>query len=265
MKCAICLRGAISKITHRFMHPGELYNPGTYINYRAVYNSIIKHIVNANPDIEFDFFIQCWNTDLELDLIELYKPKATLFEDNNIYRDEILLSLQKTGRPIQDFGTTSQLLALSKSITLLKEYVDKNNIDNNVMYDYVICYRPDVLIWKDMDLKTYEHDKIYVNAHPNAVGDFHFVMNLENAYEFSKIYNTSFYNNVVTNSYLHGKIKLYIEHFMHKTLYIDNISPGANQEVLRKLKKAIIEQGHTIEFFYQYGLTKNEIDTYVLS
>lgn len=261
MKCAICLRGAISKITHRFMHPGELYNPGTYVNYKAVYNSIMKHIVEANPGIEFDFFIQCWNTDLELELKELYKPKAVLFEDNNIYRDEILISLQKTGRPIQDFGTTSQLLALSKSIVLLKNYAEQNNIS----YDYVICYRPDVLLWKDMDLKTYDNDKVYVNAHPNAVGDFHFVMNLENAYEFSKLYETSFYNNVVTNSYLHGKIKLYVEHFMGKTLYIDNIVPGADQEVLRKLKKAIIEKGHNIENFFQYGLIKDEINTYTLS
>lgn len=260
MKCAICLRGAVSKITHRFMHPGELYNPGTYVNYVAVYNSIMKHIVEANPTIQFDFFIQCWNIDLEPNLVELYKPKAVLFEDNNIYRDEILISLQKTNRPINDFGTTSQLLALSKSIKLLKDYVELNNST----YDYVICYRPDVLIWKNMDLGTYLNDKIYVNAHPNAVGDFHFVMNLQNAYEFGKIYESTFYNNPVTNSYLHGKIKLYVQHFMNKVLEIDNISPGSHQEVLRKLKKAIVDRGFNIEYFYSYGLTKEEIDTYTL-
>jgi hypothetical protein len=261
MKCAICLRGAISKVTHRFMHPGELYNPGEYVNYIAVYNSIVKHIVNANPDVQFDFFIQCWNVDLEEDLVKLYNPKGTLFEDNNIYRDEILLSLQKTNRPIQDFGTTSQLLAISKSIKLLKDYTEVNNCT----YNYVICYRPDVLLWKDMDLTTYDHNKIYVNAHPNAVGDFHFVMNLENAYEFSKIYDTTFYNNPVTNSYLHGKIKLYVQLFMHKELCIDGIVPGKDQEVLRKLKKAIIEKGHKMDFFYEYGLTEGEIEMYTLS
>jgi hypothetical protein len=256
MKCAICLRGAISKITHRFMHPNELYNPGQYINYKAVYDSIIKHIINANPTIKFDFYIQCWNLDLKEELIKLYSPKNILFEDNTIYRDEIILSLQKTKRPINDFGTTSQLLAISKSIKLLQ--------DTGEFYDYVICFRPDVLLYKDMILDTYDNDKIYVNAHPNAVGDFHFVMNLKNAYEFSKIYDTTSYNNVVTDSYLHGKIKLYVEQFMKQTLHIDEIRPGKDEEVLRKLKRAINGHNLNIEDFYKYGLTKDEIDTYTL-
>lgn len=260
MKCAICLRGAVSKITHRFTNPGELYNPGKYINYEAVHKSIMQHIVNANPDVNFDFFIQCWNTDLEENLVKLYSPKAILFEDNNKYRDDILLSLQTTNRPLHDFGTTSQLLALSKSISLLKDYSDTNA----TFYDYVICYRPDVMLWKDMNLKLYENDKIYVNAHPNAVGDFHFVMNLSNAYKFGKIYETTFYRNVVTDSYLHGKIKLYVTHFMNNTLHIDNIIPGKDQEVLRKLKNAI--QCHKLDItkFYEYGLSHDEINSYTL-
>lgn len=255
-KCAICLRGAISKVTHRFMFPNQLYNDGPYVNYVAVYNSVMKHIINANSNIQFDFYIQCWNLDLKDKLCELYKPKGILFEDNNIYRDEIILSLQKTDRPINDFGTTSQLLAISKSIKLATE--------SNENYDYVICYRPDVLLWKDMILSSYEHDKIYVNAHPNAVGDFHFVMNMENAIKFSKIYETTFNKNVVTNSYLHGKIKLYVEHFMGQNLLIDNIRPGQDQEVLRKLNRAIINNNLDKEFFYQYGLTKDEIESYVV-
>jgi hypothetical protein len=255
-KCAICLRGAISKVTHKFMFPGQLYNDGPYVNYVAVYNSIMKHIINANPNIQFDFYIQCWNLDLKDKLCELYKPKGTLFEDNNIYRDEIILSLQKTDRPINDFGTTSQLLAISKSMKLA--------IDSNEKYDYVICYRPDILLWKNMDLSLYDNDKIYVNAMSEAKGDFHFVMNMDNAIKFSKIYETSFNKNVVTNSYLHGKIKLYVEHFMGQTLLIDNIRPGHDQEVLRKLNRAIINNRLDKELFYSYGLSKDEIESYMV-
>jgi hypothetical protein len=253
-KCAICLRGAISKVTHKFMYPNGLYDNGAYVNFMAVYNSIMKHIINANPDIEFDFYIQCWNLDLKDKLIDMYKPKGVLFEDNNIYRDEILMSLQKTGRPISDFGTTSQLLAISKSIKLA--------LNTDIKYDYILCYRPDVLLWKDMKLNEYDNDKIYVNAMNNAVGDFHFVMNSVNAQEFCKIYETTFYNNVVTNSYLHGKIKLYVENFMNKTLLIDNIKPGQDQEVLRKLNRAITNNNLDIKNFYQYGLTNEEICSY---
>jgi hypothetical protein len=261
MKCAICLRGAISKVNNRFIYPGTLYNSSPYVNYKAVHNSIKTHIINANPTIHFDFFIQSWNVDLKDELIELYKPIATSFEDNNKYKDEIEHSLMMTNRPIHEFGGTSQLLAFDKSIQLLKNYVEESKTN----YDYVLLYRPDVMLWKDMDFSNYDIHNIYVNAHPNSGGDFHFVMNLMNAFEFRKIYETTKYNNVVTHTYLHGKIKMYVEQFMKQKLFMDNIVPGKDQEVLRKIKKMTIDLHNVdINIFYKYGLTYEQILTYTL-
>ncbi len=261
MKVAICLRGAVSKITQRFLYPGSLYDPGNYINYHAVHKSILKHIILPNKNATFDFFIQCWNIDLEKELVELYKPKSWLFEDNNIYKNEITHNLNATNKSLNEFGATSQLLAISKTINIMNDYVDKNNI----FYDYVIIYRPDVLLWKDIDLDSYDNNKIYVNAHPGSGGDFHFIMNLSNSYEFSKIYGTTKSNNIVTDTSLHGKIRAFVEHYMNKILHMDNIIPGIHQEVLRKLKIMSIDLHKVqIEQFYQYGLTHDEIQTYIV-
>lgn len=260
MKCVICLRGAMSKIGNKFIYPGSLYSDSPYVNYKAVHNSIMKHIVNANPDVQFDFIIQSWNIDLENDLVKLYEPIAISFEDNNIYKEEIIACLHATNISIQNFGSNSQLLAFSKSIQLLKNYVDSNN----VYYDYVILYRPDVLLWKNINLNNYDKNKIYVNAMPNGGGDFHFIMNMANSFVFSNIYETTKYNNIVTNTYIHGKIKMYILHFMGKELFLDDIVPGKDQEVLRKLNIMIKNTNINKEIFYEYGLTNEEIETYIV-
>lgn len=261
MKCAICLRGAIAKIGSRFTLPGQLYDESPYVNYNATYNSIMEHIVNANPSMQFDFFIQSWNLDLQDELTILYQPKATLFEDNNTYKGQIVEALNRTNTPLSNYGSNSQLLAVNLVVNLLKDYVDKNN----VFYDYVILYRPDVLLWKDMDLTTYDNNEIYANAHLGCLGDFHFVMNLKNCYEFGKIYHSTFYENNVTNATIHYKFKTYVEQFMGKTMREDSIVPGHNQEVLRKLKiMSINKHLLDINMFYKYGLTNDEIDTYVV-
>ena len=36
----------------------------------------MKHIVQINPNYEFDFFIQSWNCDLKEDLIKLINQKT---------------------------------------------------------------------------------------------------------------------------------------------------------------------------------------------
>ena len=89
-KVAICLSGAMSKLGDRFLTPTALYSSNPYIDFSICFKSIKKHIVNANSDYTFDFFIHSWNEDLQYDLQSLYLPKKALFEDQNSYKEEIL-------------------------------------------------------------------------------------------------------------------------------------------------------------------------------
>jgi len=242
-KVALCMRGAVGKHTGDFFVKGSLYNNGKYINYIQCYNSIVKHIIDTNKDsYEIDIFQHCWNKDLENELVELYKPKAYLFEDNNIYSDEIS-SLCSTET---DFGGISQALTIKKSLEI-KEYYEQIN---NIQYDIVILYRYDILLWKDINLKEYDPEKIYVNAHPDSNGDFHFIMNNQNATMFKYLYDSLKYNNP---HYLHHWIKRYVNVFMGKNLYMDSILPGVHQEVYRKIHDCSINQGYlSIETFNSY-------------
>jgi hypothetical protein len=240
MKIAICLRGCMSKIKSG-SYKDDLYkiydNNLEYINFNSVFNSIKTHIIDSNIDCSFDFFIQSWNPDLEISLNKLYKPKDSLYENQLNYK--ILIENNK----VKSYAYTAQLLGISKSIKLMINYSKINKI----IYDYVIIYRPDVLLYKDLKLNKYNKNEIYVND--SIKEDFHFIMNQNNAEKLSNIFNT--------------KLTIYdfVKKNIHQELLADDIKCGINQEVLRKLKFACIDRHNIpIENFYKYGLTDKEIE-----
>lgn len=255
-KVALCIRGAVSKIKKgMFTNPSDLYNIGEYVNYKACYISILRHIIEYNKEFyDFDVFLQGWNLDLQDDLCKLYKPKKYLFENNDLYKNEILNKINKTS----DFGQCSQSLAIKKSIGLMKEYEKENNIT----YDVVILYRPDILLWKDMNLKNLliDSETVYVNAYRNCNGDFHFIMNSHCAEQVVNMYDSIKKGN---EPMVHNWIKKYLTKYINKKLLIDNIVPGKDQEVLRKIMDFSISKGYlSINKLYEYGMTKEEILKY---
>lgn len=240
MRVALCMRGAISK-QESFLRENALYNEGSYVDYKSCYHSIVKHIIQANH-CSIDIFCQSWNPDLKDDLLQLYNPVKYNFEDNRRYNEEIKSFCEEPN----EFGGISQALAMKKSIELKEEYEKENNIK----YDVVILYRYDVLLWKDIVLSTYAMNEIYVNAHSDSNGDFHFIMNSENASEFKYLYDSVKLGNPCRT---HFWIKNYVHHFMKKNLLMDQIVPGHHQEVLRKIYSFSINAGHlSMEQFLSY-------------
>jgi len=126
---------------------------------------------------------------------------------------------------------------MKKSIELKEAYEKKYNIT----YDRVILYRYDVLLWKPIHLEQYDYDKIYVNAHHDSNGDFHFIMNQENARQFKYLYDSIRFGNKCS---VHFWIKQYVEKYMKKKLYMDDIIPGVHQEVIRKIYDFSINKGY---------------------
>ena len=234
-RAALCMRGAISKINGAFFCKNDLYSDSEYVNYISCYNSIVKHIINENPDYSIDVFCHCWNTDLEDNIIKLYKPVKWLFEDNRMYNDEI----SKLCLCDNDFGVIIQSLTMKKSIELKEAYEKENNIN----YDVVILYRYDILLWKNIVFNKYVNlnDNIYVNAHHDCNGDFHFVMNSCTSNNFKYLYDSIKLGN---KHRMHFWIKNYVINYMKKTLIMDDIVPGIHQEALRKIYDFSIRPGH---------------------
>ena len=251
-RVALCMRGAVSKTEKPFEKMNELYDDNTkYVDYKACYNSIKKHIIEPNlNEYQFDIFCHCWNLDLEQDIVNLYSPVKYLFEDNKIYNDYI----NKLCVSDRDFGGISQALTIKKSIELKEQY----EAEHNFKYDIVISYRYDMFLWKDIILNNYtelKNDAIYVNAYSehfgHGTGDFHFIMNSDVSGLFKNLIDSI---NEGNKHVLHLWIKNYIINYIKKPLLMDDIEPGIHQEVLRKIHTYSLSKGHlTEEQFKSYS------------
>lgn len=240
------MRGAVGRLRGRVSTQGSLYIESPYVNYKAVYESIRIHILEANPGIEFDIFIHCWSTDLESDLVNLYNPKKWLFEDNRIYDNEINRRIADSN----NFAQCSQLLSIKKSIELMDS-----------VYDTVLVMRPDVLLWKDMIMSNYDRTQVYVNKWKECLGDFHFVLNYENSMILKGVFDFAGSDGVCNGE---GFIKHYLNSHLRYPIIEDDVRAGMDQEVIRHLKLISINIHRCpISTFYRYGLTDNEIDLLV--
>lgn len=198
-----------------------------------------------------DTFIHSWNVDLAEELKRIYSPVSCLFENNEMYADEIKVRCKDQ----RDFSGISQALSFKRVIQMKEEYERANN----VYYDIVVLYRPDVLIWSDINLGHYQLSRgMFVNAHPGKNGDFHFVMSSEDANSFKGLYDSSLMGNPYK---MHFWIKNYVENFMKRQLIMDGIVPGKHQEVLRphKMKLPVSEYGIKPDFFKTYGVSPEDL------
>lgn len=250
MKAAFLLKGSISKKTGRSNLPGVANNDDDFINYCANYNSIKKHIIDTNPNIEFDFYIHTWHPELEENLIHLYNPVDILTEHNTKFIDEIKNKTIDAGVDISNFGQTSHCLSIKRGIDLIKN--SKKN------YDIVVLYRLDLLLWKDMIIRNCK-DNITINNFMDGNGDFHFIMNQRNAFEFSKIYDVISKN---LQPIPHLIFKNYICNFMKVGYNMDNITAGIDQEVIRKLKLLLEDNRINNSILNSYNLTQEEVRSY---
>jgi hypothetical protein len=256
-RVAFLIKGAVSKVSGKFDNPGQLYREGSYINYKAAYNSIVKHFIKPNPDYIFDFFIHCWNPDLETNLVDLYKPVVSKFENNNIYKNDIISKLDYSGVGHGCFALASHSLSIKFGCELIEDYVNNSNTE----YDFVILYRPDILIWKDVVLGDYDINSISLSNYQDYRGDFHFIMNYINMLKFKNIWESISPQNQPLEHKLFPK---YIQEFIKVPVKNDNIVAGEHQAPIRYIYTSMITTNKLkIDDILCYGFTKEELVSYV--
>jgi len=252
-RVALCLKGAVARKHQRarFEYKNDIYaSNNEYINIEAVYNMINKHIIDCNnSEYSFDIFIHCWNTDLQEKLDKLYQPKLSMYENNNLYDDMINSKIVQS----YDYGGISSSISMAKCIELKIQY----EREHNFIYDIVIIYRPDILLWKNMSLKNYNLEYITVNDHPNCNGDFHFVMNSYNANLFKQLYDSIDLGN---KHICHYWIKNFIVNIIKLPITTDDITPGKYQEVFKSLKQCSLDHNYiSLSLLQEYEITINDI------
>lgn len=248
-KAALILRGGISNTYGKLSISNDARNKD-YINFRCVKNSLQKHLIDYNSEFHFDTYIQSWNIELREDLVNLYNPISTIFEDNSIYAEEFKQILIKCETNEKHYNQVSQALSIKKSFQLVK------NVDR---YDCIIFYRPDVLVWKNIDLDKYNLNKIYCNNYGYGQGDFHFIMSPSNARKFHLVYDFLSKENPPID---HMYIPKHVRDFTGQEILCDNIESGVDQEVVRKLKNSVNLGYLDPNILHLYDISLEEINSY---
>ncbi len=257
MKVAIVLRGGVGKSYGKLgQSPTDLYRDSEYINFYSVEKSFKKHILENNPEYEFDFFIHCWNTDLEKKLVDLYNPKKYLFEDNSIYKNDIQTKVNQSKYELPSaFGEVSVSLSIKKGCELVESYVQETGIE----YDRVIIGRPDYLYWKNMDLDSYQFDIVYGSQYGQLDGESHYVMNYDNMCKFKNLYDTI---STALPPRVHFFMREYVTNILNIKFSTDAFTTGVDHESVRKLRYNIENGTFVLDDLDKYGLTKTEIYSY---
>lgn len=251
-KVAILLRGGVGKVCGQLLYAGDIYKPAPYINYHVSKNCLDRHIIAANPNYDFDIFLHCWSHDLYEPLLDLYKPTAYWFEDNNKYHQMINNAILEP----QSFACASQTLSTShgcRVIDMHQQYI-------NQTYDMVILYRYDILLWKDMNLDALDMNHVYINNWENTIyGDLHVIFHGSLVGEFSKLFYMLGPNNPARE---HGVFPNFIQNHLKKEIRPDNIIVAKDQNLIRRIGISL-NWGHvTEEQLLSYGLTMAEVQTY---
>ena len=178
--------------------------------------------------------------------MSLYQPISYLFEDNQLYKNEIS---EKINQP-DEYAGPSQCLSIKKSIQLKEEYEKFNHFT----YDKVILYRYDLLLWKPMLLKEYDVKQyIYVNKDiiMPIKSDLHFVMSSKNASVFSTLYDylskKNKYDHGIINTFLKQKGIVYKE---------DSICVHFDTNIIRRIHTSFMKKVKDV-----YGFTDKDISS----
>ena len=143
-RVAFCLSGGVSNKNGKSLIISD--NDNDYINYKACFNSIKHHILNYNKNYIFDIFMHCWTKNLEMELVNLYQPKKSLFENNLEYLNQII---NKCNFNLRFYSQLSKALSNEKVINLALNYSKENNFS----YDIIIIYRYEFIIIKKSEFK----------------------------------------------------------------------------------------------------------------
>tara|TARA_Y100000589_G_scaffold93583_1_gene88447 strand:+ start:90 stop:1232 length:1143 start_codon:yes stop_codon:yes gene_type:complete len=170
---------------------------------RLSYYHIKKHIIDSNPNCEFDIFIHSWSNNVKTDIIDTFKPKKYIIEEliteHNIKYNEN----GSNGRIL------SKMLPKLKVTNLLNDYIQENKI----IYDQVILTRFDLGLIDNLHIKKYVNKNIKVisskfgkfegginnifkkdsnwekNLNRYACSTWLYMSNFENIYNYGQYYN----------------------------------------------------------------------------
>lgn len=197
-------------------------NKGGFVDLDLVYSYYKKNVINGN---NCDIFIHNWDPETKEKFNGLFKPKASIFEEQIDFHDKAIKHHQ-IRYWMAEYGNTKNLLrklkikidkrleikinyaekvisryySILKSVELMKNY----ELKNNFKYDIVILTRPDHIFLNSLKFEQFSPLKFYVsnwnrkpvidsygntllNLRNDGVSDAWFISSSDNIDCFSKL------------------------------------------------------------------------------
>lgn len=206
-----------------------------FINVSIVGNSVKRHIVEANGGARnVKVFIHSWAYPLAQRLLSIYEPTLSRFEDQRGRHGQMKTRVRMTHKVggYNPWSGAGASLSIQESLGLVRRYEE----ECNHVFDKVVLYRPDVLLWgKDMVLSKYDGNRVTANGHgPKGAGDFHWVLSSANARRFRP------FDSIKPSVRLYfGWIRDYTSQSVTPGVSAigDDFHPCRNQEVFRKIER----------------------------
>lgn len=198
MKIALCLFGHIG---------GKKEKNGTLVgevDLSRVFESYKKMILN---DHDVDIFIHSWSMDYHDEIMKLYKPTASIIEEQkdfsfvkledysmkhfDTYTNYYITYQDKTTDVLIDtmIRSSSRWYSNSKVLQIMSDY----SRNSNVIYDYVFQGRLDLLFFKKINFleldSKYFYSPVREKEKGKALNEYFLISNQKNAEIFSDIYN----------------------------------------------------------------------------
>ena len=86
MKNAVCFMGAIG-LAHSEFRGDASANKNQLVDYVGISEILKSKLIDVNENV--DTFIHCWTPSVSTNMVEIYKPKACEFEQNDIYAEGV--------------------------------------------------------------------------------------------------------------------------------------------------------------------------------
>jgi len=178
-KIALCFHGLIGGIRGKNSND----DGGSSEVLRISYQHNMKNIINCNEKV--DVFVHSWSYDLENEIDNFYKPKSMLAEKQIMFKvpDYIKHNSERA------FAVFSRWYSFKEVVELKRQY----EIDNNIIYDFVLVQRFD-LVWNVQVLfDSLNKDVFYIgNSKLDskvAISDRWFISSSKDMDKFSTLYD----------------------------------------------------------------------------
>ena len=251
---ALVLYGGVSyeqasrKLVGSGISDDNIANASDYVDVGLVASHLHRHVMKPTGG-QWDVFIHSWvpSWQVQARLLESYQPVAARFDGhyNRVWVPGLRSAYR--GRPAEwepkqrDLVGWSPSTLMSKSSSLQRalELVAGAEISSGRRYDMVYITRPDVLLWRDIDLRLFCQDRIHHSYcgkpfNPRGVcpSDFHFILSGNLSRRLGHQLRA---NPLPRTGNDNEHLRRYFEMVLGARLVPDHVVINRHEEVLRKV------------------------------